>query len=117
MVQHSAILGVLAATKLGFGLALAEIFQTSWCMFEISPEEPAEHCNITHCTNIDEVKLFSSAMLGVLALNNIGFGLALAEICQYFGQQKFQGGIACPKSVMQSLLNIVTSLIGSIGKK
>jgi hypothetical protein len=31
------------------------------------------------------MKLFSSAMLGVLALNNLGFVLALAEICQFFG--------------------------------
>jgi hypothetical protein len=33
------------------------------------------------------MKWFSSAMLGVLAANNLGYGLApLAEICQTFGQ-------------------------------
>jgi hypothetical protein len=36
---------------------------------------------------MDEMKWFSSAMLGVLA-QKLGFGLALAEICQTLGQQK-----------------------------
>jgi hypothetical protein len=31
---------------------------------------------------MDEMKWFSSAMLYVLAANNLGFGLALAEICK-----------------------------------
>jgi hypothetical protein len=35
---------------------------------------------------MEEMKWFSSAMLGVMAANNLGFGLALAEICQTFGQ-------------------------------
>jgi hypothetical protein len=43
-----------------------------------------------------------------LAANNLGFGLALAEICQTFGNQQSHGGMACPKSATQSLLNIVT---------
>jgi hypothetical protein len=57
---------------------------------------------------------FSSAILDVLALNNIGFGLALAQICQTFGKQKCQGDMVCPKSALKSLLDIVTSLIGPI---
>jgi hypothetical protein len=66
---------------------------------------------------MEEMKWFNSKMLGVLALNNIGFGLALAEICQTFGKQKCQGDMVCSKSALKSLLNNVTSLIGSIGKK
>jgi hypothetical protein len=31
---------------------------------------------------MEEMKWFSSAMLGVVAANYLGFGLALAEICQ-----------------------------------
>ena len=55
------------------------------------------------------MKWFSSAMLGLIAANNLGFGLALAEICQTsFGKQQSHGGMACPKSATQSLLNIVT---------
>jgi hypothetical protein len=63
------------------------------------------------------MRQFSSAMLGVLALNNLGFGLALAQICQTFGKQKCQGDMVCSKSALKSLLNNVTLLIGSIGKK
>jgi hypothetical protein len=37
-------------------------------------------------------------MLGVLAVNNHGFGLALAEICQTCGQQQCHEDMACPKS-------------------
>jgi hypothetical protein len=33
---------------------------------------------------MDEMKWFSSAMLGALAANILGFGLALAEICPTF---------------------------------
>jgi hypothetical protein len=33
-----------------------------------------------------EMKWSSSGLLGVLAANNLGFGLALAEICQTFDQ-------------------------------
>jgi hypothetical protein len=36
------------------------------------------------------MKWFSSTMLGVLAAKNLGFGLALAEICQTFGKQQCQ---------------------------
>jgi hypothetical protein len=35
------------------------------------------------------MKCFNSAMLGALVANNLGFGLmALAEICQTFGQRQ-----------------------------
>jgi hypothetical protein len=33
---------------------------------------------------MEEMKWFSSALHGVLAANNLGFGLDLAEICQTF---------------------------------
>jgi hypothetical protein len=64
---------------------------------------------------MEEMKWFSSAVLSVLAANNLGFGLALAGISQTFGQQQCNRDMACPKSATQSLLNIVTSLIRSIG--
>jgi hypothetical protein len=35
-------------------------------MSKISNTEPSQHSNITHWTHIDEMKWFSSAMLGVL---------------------------------------------------
>jgi hypothetical protein len=48
---------------------------------------------------MEEKKWFSSsALLGVLAANNLGFGLALAEISQTFGQQQCNSDMACPKS-------------------
>jgi hypothetical protein len=51
----------------------------------------------------------------VLAANNLGFiGLALSEICQTFGQQPCQEGMACPKSATHSIHSMVTSLIGPI---
>ena len=34
---------------------------------------------------MEEMEWFSSALLGVKAANNLGFGLALAGICQTFG--------------------------------
>jgi hypothetical protein len=37
---------------------------------------------------MEEMKWFSSAMLGVLTANNLGIGLALAEICQMFCQRQ-----------------------------
>ena len=37
---------------------------------------------------MEEMECFSSGLLGVLAANNLGFGLALAEICQTFGQRQ-----------------------------
>ncbi len=46
--------------------------------------------------------------------SSIGFGLALAEICQTFGQQQCQEDMTCPKSTTQSLHNMVTSLFGNI---
>jgi hypothetical protein len=49
-------------------------------MPQISPTEPSHHCNITHWTHVKEMKWFSSAMLGVLAANNLGFGWALAGL-------------------------------------
>ena len=63
------------------------------------------------------MKWFSSAMLGLIAANNLGFGLALAEICQTFGQQQCHMDMACPKSATQSLPSIVTSLIGPMWRK
>jgi hypothetical protein len=78
----SAMLGVLAENNLGFGLAvMAGICQAFWPaavtrrhgMTKISHREPYHHCNITHWTHMEEMKLFSSAMLGVLAANNLGF--------------------------------------------
>jgi hypothetical protein len=51
---------------------------------------------------MEEMKWFNRTMLGVLAANNLGFGLmALAEIlCQTFGQRKCHQdmAMACPKS-------------------
>ena len=88
----SAMLCVLGANNLGFGLALAEICQTfrpvtvpqEHCVSKISLTEPSQHCNITHWTQMEEMKWFSSVILGLLGANNLGFGLALAEICQTF---------------------------------
>jgi hypothetical protein len=34
------------------------------------------------------MKWFSLVILDVLTANNLGFGLALAEICQTFGQRQ-----------------------------
>ena len=36
---------------------------------------------------MEEMKWFSSALLGVLAADKLGFGLCMAEICQTFGQR------------------------------
>jgi hypothetical protein len=35
---------------------------------------------------MEEMKWFSSSVLGVLTANNLGFGLGLSEFCQTFGQ-------------------------------
>jgi hypothetical protein len=45
-------------------------------MSNISQTEPSKHCNITHWTHMEEMKWFSSAMLGVLAANNLGVACA-----------------------------------------
>jgi hypothetical protein len=37
---------------------------------------------------MEEMKWSSSSMLGVLAANNLGFGLGLSEFCQTFGQRQ-----------------------------
>jgi hypothetical protein len=60
--------------------------------------------------------------LGVLAENNLVFGLALAEICQTFGQlwpatKPSIKDMTCPKSALWSLHSMVTSLTGSIWRK
>ena len=90
----SASHGVLAANNLGFGLAAAEIcltfrpaaLQLGHSMPKVSHTEPSsQHCNITHWTYMEEMKWFSSASHHVLAANNLGFGLAVAEIYQNFG--------------------------------
>jgi hypothetical protein len=68
--------------------------------------------------NMVEMKRLGSALLGVLAVISLGFGLALGEISQTFGQQQcHHRDMACPKSDTHSLLNIVTSLIGPIWRK
>jgi hypothetical protein len=48
----------------------------------------------TQRTQMKEMKWLSSAMLGVLAANKLGFGLALTEICQTFCKQPFQDHMA-----------------------
>ena len=55
-------------------------------MSKISLTQPLQHGNITHWTHMEELKWSSSSFLGVLVLaaNNLGFGLALARICQTF---------------------------------
>jgi hypothetical protein len=51
---------------------------------------------------MEGMKWSSSGFYAVLAANNLGFiGLALAEICQTFGQQQCQEGMACSKSATQ----------------
>jgi hypothetical protein len=42
-------------------------------MTKISQTEPSQHCNTTYWIHMEEMKCFSSAMLGVLAANNLGF--------------------------------------------
>ena len=86
-------------------------------MSKMSQTEPSQHYNITHWTHMEKMKWFSSAMLGVLAANNLGFGLAPAEICQTFGQRQCKELMACPKSASYSLVDIVPSLIGPIQRK
>jgi hypothetical protein len=66
---------------------------------------------------MEEMKWLSSAMLGVLAANNLGFAWLWPESANHFDQQQCQGDMACPKSARQSLLHIVTSLIGPIWRK
>jgi predicted Na+-dependent transporter len=63
------------------------------------------------------MKWSNSGLIGVLGAKNLGFGFALAEICQTFGQQQCEESMACPKSDPQSLHNMVTSLIGAIWRK
>ena len=41
---------------------------------------------------MEEMKWSSSAFLGNLPANNLGFGLALAEICQTFGAVEWPRG-------------------------
>ena len=123
--SSSGFLGVVAANYLGFGLALAEICQTFWPvsvprghgMSKISHTQPSEHGNILQWTHMDEMKSSSSGFLALLAANNLGFGLALAEICQTSGEHQCQEGMACPKSATHSLHNMVTSFIGPIWMK
>ena len=62
-------------------------------MSNFSPTQPSQsqHGNITQWTHLEEMKWSSSGMLDDLAANNLGFGLAVAEICQTFGQRQ------CPR--------------------
>jgi hypothetical protein len=77
----SAMLGVLVRNNLLVCLTVAEICQTflpaaglrRHVMSNISQTEPSRHCNITHSTHIEEMKWFSSAMLGVLAETTLLF--------------------------------------------
>jgi hypothetical protein len=57
-------------------------------MSKISHTEPSQHSNITHWTHMEEMIWFRSAMLGVLALNNLGFALLCLESAKCFGQQQ-----------------------------
>jgi hypothetical protein len=77
-------------------------------MPKISHTEPPQHCDIiTHWTHVEEMKWFSSVMLGVLTANNLGCGLAVEEICcQTLGQQQCHGGMTYPKSATQSLTTL-----------
>ena len=86
--RSKALLGVLATNKLGhlawLWLKPATLLASSSAtaghgMSKISHTEPSQHCNITHWTHMEKMKWFSSALLGVLAANKLGFGLALAE--------------------------------------
>jgi hypothetical protein len=79
----SALHGVLAANNLGFGSDLAEICQTfrpatvpqGHGVSKISGTEPSQHGFIAHWTHMEEMKWFSSALHGVFAANNLGFGV------------------------------------------
>jgi hypothetical protein len=53
---------------------------------------------MTHLIHMEKMKWSSKSLLGVLAANNLGFGLALEKIGQTFGQQQINDGMACPKS-------------------
>ena len=86
-------------------------------MLKISHTEPSQHSNITHWTHMEEMKWSSSGFLGGFAANHLAFVSALAEICQTFGQQQCQQGMACPKSATQSLHTMVPSLLGPIWRK
>jgi nitrous oxide reductase accessory protein NosL len=126
--NSSAMLYVLSTNNLGFGILawlwlksvqlLASSSATQTWHVQNQPHRAfPQHCNIPHWTHMEEMKWFnSSAMLYVLAANNLGFGfsLALAEISQTFGEQQCLADMACPKSATQSLPSIVTSLIGPI---
>jgi hypothetical protein len=65
-------------------------------MTKISHTEPSQHFNSTHWSHMKQMKWFSRAMLGVLAVNKLGFGFgfALAEICQTFVQRQCHRGVA-----------------------
>ena len=65
-------------------------------MSNFSPTQPSQHGNITQWTHMEEMKWSSSGMLGGLTANDLGVGLALAEICQTFGQRQCQEDMACP---------------------
>jgi hypothetical protein len=68
---------------------------------------------------MEEMKWFGSALLGVLAVNSLGFGYRLwLKSAKLLASSSATGTwMACPKSDTHSLLNIVTSLIGPIWRK
>jgi hypothetical protein len=72
--------------------------------------------------NMDEMKWSSSDFLAMLAASsNLYWFLlnTLADICQTYGQQQCQEGMACPKSAITHSLHImvISSLIGPIWMK
>jgi hypothetical protein len=61
---------------------------------------------------MDEMKWSSSGFLLLCWLEKATytcFGLALADICQTFGQQQYQEGMACPKSAITHSLHIMVT--------
>jgi hypothetical protein len=98
-----------------FAKLLANSSERRHELSKISHTEPSHHCDITHWAYMEE--WFSTAMVGVVAANNLGFGCALVDkICQTFGAQCHRD-MRCPKSATQSPLNIVTSLRSPIWRK
>jgi hypothetical protein len=110
------LIGVLTANILCFVFALAECRTAFW-----PATVPRGHGNgmITHWTHMEEMKWSSSVFLWQMRLQT-SFVLAwlwLKSAKLTFGQQQCQEDMACPKSAMQCLHNMVTSLIGLIWRK
>jgi hypothetical protein len=56
------------------------------------------------------MKCSSSVLIGVVTANQLGFGSALDEICQFFSYSSAQRDMMCHKSATESSWHIVTSL-------